>query len=273
MSRIQDILQKAERDGAVHRVRAAEWPAIAMLERPPAGPPVVDPARPILPAPPPAAAPPARAVSGTYVHPRVVTTAAVDSAATEQYRALRTRILHGETGPAVNVVMITSPGSGEGKSLTAANLGVTMAQEFQRHICIVDANLHQPGQHALFGVSVEPGLADVLAGHIPLEDALITLQDYGVTLLPAGRAPMHAAELFGTTSMRRLIDTIRARFDCTVVDAPAAAPLADVGILAPLVDSVVLVVRAGVTPKPAIHDAIASLSATRLLGIVLNDTV
>jgi Mrp family chromosome partitioning ATPase len=64
---------------------------------------------------------------------------------------------------------------------------------------------------------------------------------------------------------------MRSRFDCVLVDAPAAAPLADVGVLTPLVDRVLLVVRAGVTERPAIHDAIAAVDAERLLGIVLND--
>jgi Mrp family chromosome partitioning ATPase len=74
-------------------------------------------------------------------------------------------------------------------------------------------------------------------------------------------------------TMRRIIDTLRSRFDAVLVDAPAAAPLADVGILSPLVDSVIVVVRAGVTTKPAIHDTIAALDGGRLLGVVLNDAV
>ena len=71
--------------------------------------------------------------------------------------------------------------------------------------------------------------------------------------------------------MRRLLDTLRSQFDRIVIDAPAAAPLADVGILTPLVDSVLLVVRAGVTSKPAIQDAINSIDQAKLLGVVLNE--
>jgi receptor protein-tyrosine kinase len=71
--------------------------------------------------------------------------------------------------------------------------------------------------------------------------------------------------------MRRVLESLRTQFDRVVVDAPAAAPLADVGILVPLVDSVMLVVRAGTTTKPAIHDAIASIDGSKLLGVVLNE--
>jgi Mrp family chromosome partitioning ATPase len=71
--------------------------------------------------------------------------------------------------------------------------------------------------------------------------------------------------------MRRVVDTLRTRFERIVIDAPPALPLADVGILTPLVDSVLLIVRAGVTPKPAIHDAVAAMDELKLLGMVLND--
>jgi Mrp family chromosome partitioning ATPase len=73
--------------------------------------------------------------------------------------------------------------------------------------------------------------------------------------------------------MRRLLETLRSQFDRVVIDAPAAAPLADVGILTPLVDSVMLVVRAGITSKPAIQDALAVIDQGKLLGAVLNEAV
>jgi len=278
MSRIQHILDKAERDGAVQRMRVVvETPsALASLGTMPAVgttivPPIATPVEPPLED----AAPlsPMRVVTDTQLDPRLVAASAPASIVAEQYRAMRTRILHGDTGAAVNVVLITSPAAGDGKSLTVANLGLAMAQEFQRRVCVVDANLRQPQLHRLFGVPDTPGLSDVLAGRVPLDDAFIALAEHHLTVLPAGTAPAHPAELLGTITMRRVIDTLRARFDAVLVDAPAVAPLADVGILNPLVDSVIVVVRAGVTTKPAIHDTIAALDGGRLLGVVLNDAV
>ena len=116
-----------------------------------------------------------------------------------------------------------------------------------------------------------PGLSDVLTGRATLDDALVTLEDQQITLLPAGTRRAHPAELLGTTAMRRTLETLRSQFDRVIIDAPAATPLADVGILTPLVDSVLLVVRAGVTSKPAIHDAVAAIDASKLLGVVLNE--
>jgi capsular exopolysaccharide synthesis family protein len=268
MSRIQHILDKAERDGAVQRMRVVvETPgAMASLGTAPA-------AAPPLPADERAPESPMRVVTDARLDPRLVTAAKPTSVVAEQYRALRTRILHGDSGAQTNIILVTSPASGDGKSLTVANLGLAMAQEFQRRVCVVDANLRHPKLHRLFGVPDTPGLSDVLAGRVSLDDAFIAIEEHHLTVLPAGTAPAHPAELLGTMTMRRVLDALRSRFDAVLIDAPAAAPLADVGILNPLVDSVLVVVRAGVTTKPAIHDTIAALDGGRLLGVVLNDAV
>jgi capsular exopolysaccharide synthesis family protein len=274
MSRIQNILDKAEREGAVRRIRP-------LADRPMAGVAFVDP--PATLSPPPAVVAPeadvsvatapaqVRVLSGARLSPSLIAAMSPSGVAAEQYRALRTRIVHRETGGPVNVVLVTSPGRGDGKSLTVANLGLAMAQEYQQRICIVDADFRSPQQHRLFGLPEAPGLSDVLTGRVSLEEALVALEEHHISIMPAGTRSAHPAELFGTTTMRRTLEALRSRFDRLVIDSPAAAPLADVGILTPLVDSIVLIVRAGVTSKPAIHDAIAAVDAGKLLGIVLNE--
>jgi len=274
MSRIQNILDKAEREGAVRRIRplaGPTLPAVAVVD-----PPVTLSPPPTVVAPEPdvrvaAASAPMRVISGARLSPSLIAAVSPSGIAGEQYRALRTRIVHRETGGPVNVVLITSPGRGDGKSLTVANLGLAMAQEYQQRICVVDADFRSPQQHRLFGLPDAPGLSDVLTGRVSLEDALVALEEHHISVLPAGTRSAHPAELFGTTTMRRTLEAMRLRFDRIVIDAPAAAPLADVGILTPLVDSIVLIVRAGITSKPAIHDAIAAVDAGKLLGIVLNE--
>ena len=268
MSRIQNILEKAEREGSVRRVRTMPEVASATAlayDTESAMPPVIEP--PIaVDTPPPANA---RAVRPVFDRHLVVVHAA-GSPAAEQYRAIRTRIAHADHGSAVDVVMLTSPGRGEGKSLTAANLALTMGQDLQTRVCVVDANLRQPRLHGMFGISDGPGLADVLAGRSTLSDALVRFEDQSVVLLPAGHPPSHPAELLGSTAMRRTIETLRTQFDRVIIDAPAVGPLADVGILAPLVDGILLVVQAAVTTKPAIQEAVATLPSDKFLGVVLN---
>jgi succinoglycan biosynthesis transport protein ExoP len=264
MSRIQNILDKADREGVIRRVRT-------VADAGPVATATADAAA--LEAEPETAAPapsPARVIHGARLHSRLVTAAASSGVAAEQYRALRTRIFNADHRTS-NVVLVTSPGRGEGKSVTASNLALAMAQEYQRRACIVDADLRSPQIAKLFGIPEGPGLSDVLLGTAQLDEALVTIEEYQITVLPAGRAATHPAELLGTTAMRRTLEALRSQFDRVVIDTPAANPLADVGILTPLVDSVVLVVRAGVTETPAIHDALAAIDAGKLLGIVLNE--
>src|SRR5262249_10201429 len=167
-------------------------------------------------------------------------------------------------------LLVTSACAGDGKSLTAVNLALTMAQDEEQRIVIADANLRSPQVHRLLGIPPAPGLSDVLSGSVTLEDALVTFEEQQLTILPAGSPTGRPAELLGTLVMRRVLDTLRSKFDRVVIDAPAAVPLADVGILMPLVDSVALIVRAGVTPKPAIQSALDAVHRDKLLGVVLN---
>jgi capsular exopolysaccharide synthesis family protein len=202
---------------------------------------------------------------------RVVAGHAPQSLAAEQYRSLRTRLKSAENGRALRTIIITSPNKGDGKSLTAANLALTMAQEFQQRVLLLDADLRRPSIHRLFGIAETPGLSEVLMGGAEVEDALVTLRDHRLTILPSGIAPVHPAELLGSAAMRRLLDTLRARFDRILIDMPPVAPLADVAIASSMADAVMMIVRAGVTPKPAIERALSGLDMSKVVGLVLND--
>lgn len=269
MSRIQNILDKAERDGSVRRVRTIpEMGGASALAFDTTPAPATEPV--------PFAVPSAssiRAARGTQFDPILMALLSPGAPVAEQYRALRTRMAQSDRGSAVDVVLVTSPGRGEGKSLTAANLALTTGQDFQTRICLIDADLRTPRLHKLFGVADTPGLADVLSGGATLAEALIAFENPRIVLLPAGQPPSHPAELLGTTAMRRTVEALRTQFDRVIIDAAAVTPLADIGILAPLVDGVLLVVRAGVTTKPAIQEAVAAIPGDRFLGAVLNDSV
>jgi protein-tyrosine kinase len=205
------------------------------------------------------------------LHPALVAAIAPHSSVAEQYRAIRTRLAMHEEAAALRTIMVTSPGPRDGKSVTAANLALTMAQEVQRNVILLDADLRKPSVHALFGIEPGPGLGDVLAGDVALEDALVYLPDYRLTLLPAGTAPQFPAELLGSGVMRRVLDTLRLRFDRILLDLPAVTPLADVSTVAPLADGAVMVVRAGATQRPALEQALSVFEDDKVLGIVLNE--
>ena len=191
------------------------------------------------------------------------------SAAAEQYRSLRGRIGRAESTQPLRVIQITSPGKSDGKTVTALNLALTMAQEFQQRVLVMDTDLRRPDVHALLGLPPGPGLVDVLTGTATLEEALVEIPEYHLSVLRAGRTYDRPAELLGSAPMRRLVDSLRTQFDRIVIDS-APATVTDPIAVAALADTLVLVVRAGVTTKPAITRAIQALGAGKLLGLVFN---
>ncbi len=121
----------------------------------------------------------------------------------------------------------------------------------------------------MLGLPPGPGLVDVLTGDASLEDALIEIPDYRLTVLRAGRTYERSAEMLGSAPMRRLMDTLRSEFDRIVIDSAPTTVTDPVAVLT-LADSVILVVREGTTTKPAIAHAVSSLGTTKLLGMVFN---
>jgi capsular exopolysaccharide synthesis family protein len=296
MSRIQNILEKAERDGAALRTSRMGVPppgpaasasavtatvpvSIDIPTPPPAEPPAV-----IVPGGPashtvqvtvPVSQPSAADGVAHYaarLNPLLVAGLAPKSLAAEQYRQLRTRLTHADGAQNLRTVLVTSPQKGEGKSITAANLALTMAQELQRRVAIVEADLRKPSLRHFFGLPAGPGLSEYLTGAAELRDVMRFLPEFNLIVIDAGLAPANPAELLGSTAMRRLLDHLRARFDRVILDTPPVLPLADVAVLAPLVDGALMVVRAGVTPKPAIENALRAFDSSRLLGVVLNES-
>jgi capsular exopolysaccharide synthesis family protein len=268
MSHIQKILERAERDGSI---RPSLISAVPEPPRTGAVGPMPEAVLPVLTLDTPAAPPaPALRVVPGRLDPSLAATLQPGSASADQFRSLRTRIQQAAHGRSFNTLLITSPASGDGRTYTAANLALSMAQEPDRRVCLVDANLRGARLRGVFGLPDGPDLGDVLAERTRLEEALVHLEAYNLTVLPGDETTTHS-ELLGSPAMRRVMQALRARFDRVVIDGPAARPVADVALLTPLVDGLMLVVRAGVTTKPSIHEAIASINSDKLLGVVLND--
>ncbi|HZR22929.1 MAG TPA: CpsD/CapB family tyrosine-protein kinase [Vicinamibacterales bacterium] len=285
MSRIQNILEKAEREGTAMRTSrvgtqapiAAAVPASVVPAAMAEAPPIVPAAAPVMTAPQIVAtvSNPANEHGEQFnvrLNPLLVAGLSPKSAAAEQYRQLRTRLSLAEGASQIRSVLITSPQKGEGKSITSANLALTMAQEVQRRVILIEADLRKPSLQHLFGLPDGPGLADYLSGAADLKQVMKVLPEHHLTVIPAGVAPANPAELLGSTAMRRLLDSLRSTFDRVILDTPPVLPLADVAILAPMVDGALMVVRAGYTPKPAIENALRAFDSSRLLGVVLNES-
>jgi protein-tyrosine kinase len=187
----------------------------------------------------------------------------------EQFRVLRTRIEM--VGPAT--FMITSALDQEGKTLCAVNLAVALAMGVGSGTILVDADLRRPSAGSHFGGHGHAGLLDCLAGDARWQDCLMSTPHERLKVLPAGSRSAMAAELLASERMQAIIAEMKAEFPQhrILFDTPPILLTADPVTVAPFMDYVVLVVRAGVTPRRAVSKAIESLGADRFLGIILND--
>ena len=281
MSRIHRAVEKADREGLLTWTKGDQAGAATTLQEPPPAP--VAPPRARAPRPP--AWNPAPAVDPTsWEAPRPTTTAveirfspmfvaatAPGSVAAEHYRLLRTRLEGKENGRRTQLLLITSPRMGDGKTTTSGNLALTMAQEFHQRVVLVEADLRRPTLADLFGLPQGPGLVDVLLGGASIESALVQVPGQQLYLLPGGMAAPRSAGLLESSMMQRTLETLRSRFDRIVMDAPPIT-VADTHLLTRMADGVLFVVRAGVTPRGAVERALAETDAEKLLGVVLNDS-
>ncbi len=195
--------------------------------------------------------------------------------AAEQYRVLRSRIEHLSQEKGFRTFIITSPAVGEGKSMTAANLAISMAQSKDRRVALVDCDLRRPSLHRLFGTRMKEGLVDVLEERSPLETALVPIEHPllapgSFSFLPAGRANAASPEWLGSTKMDKLMTLLSERFDSVFFDTPPILPLADAAVLGEKVDGALLVLRAGSTSAETLTLAMQSIDLQNWIGVILN---
>jgi capsular exopolysaccharide synthesis family protein len=187
----------------------------------------------------------------------------------EQYRRLAATLHHGQAANGLKVIMVASAVAGEGKTLTAANLALTLSESYQRNVLLVDADLRKPSIHAVFKVAGDPGLAE---GLMSVEDRKLPLHVISprLTILPAGTPSSDPMAGLTSNRMRYLLDEAREAFDWVIIDTPPVGLLTDANLLAAMVDGIVLVVKAGSTPYGLVRRAVDAIGAPRVLGVVLN---
>ena len=212
-------------------------------------------------------------ISATQLRAQRVVSAFEPGAFTDAYKMLRTQVLQRLNENNWNVLAVTSPGTGEGKSLTALNLAISMAMEIGHTVLLVDANLRHPSLHEHLGLSGERGLSDYLLDDAPLNELFLRPEgiDY-LTLLPAGRALHNSAEMLNSPKMSRLVTELKSRYAGRIVvfDLPPVLNAADAMAFAPYVDATLLVVEEGKTKRKEIQHTLELLSGTNVLGTVLN---
>jgi capsular exopolysaccharide synthesis family protein len=192
------------------------------------------------------------------------------TAATEAYRMVRTNLFYALVDQPPEVVVIASPGPGEGKSVTCANLGITLAQA-GKNVLIVDCDLRDPDQHRLFGMSSSPGLVDVLAGARNLQRSWETPLD-GLHVIPGGHIPINPSEMLGSRRFVEFLAKVRQEYDYVLLDTPPVCAVSDSAIVARHGDGVLLILDFEKTNRRPMRRAMGVLEGVgaRVIGTVVN---
>ena len=209
------------------------------------------------------------ALSGSLSQEKLVTGAIVERAPVEQYRRLAARLHLAQAEQKTRVVMITSAIASEGKTLTATNLALTLSESYKRRVLLIDADLRRPWVHELFKVPNLTGLNDGIRADAERKVPVLRVSEY-LSVLTAGRPDADPMSVLSSDRMRRVLQDAAKSFDWVIVDTPPVAVLSDAHLLATLVDTVVLVVKAGSTQFAAMQQAVDAIGRDRILGVVLN---
>ncbi len=193
---------------------------------------------------------------------------------TEEYRKLKSLIikLMKKDDSNANTIMVTSSESGEGKSLTAINLALVMAQEYNHTVLLVDADLRRPVLHTYLGLKPAAGLTDCIIDGVDPGRAIIRTSMPQLSVLPAGRRTDKPAELISSNRMKALIHEVKHRYHdrFIILDTPPALLFSETHVLSSYVDGVLFIVKEGVSGS-SVRASLEVLKEAPLLGIVFND--
>jgi len=252
MSKIEEALKKASQARQIHRVDQT-FTEVDPLDLVPPSKKGLE--RPLL------------------IRNRLITLTAPQSLVAEQYKKLRTRVLQLTKARFQNTLMVTSAIAGEGKTLTALNLAITIAQGLHETVLLVDCDLRKPSVHRFLGIESKYGLSDYLSKNVDLSKLLVKTDISKLTLLLAGNLPPNPSELLASEKMQSLVKELKNRYPnrYIIFDSTPLLLTTDPNILGAQVDGVILVVQAGRTAREDVVSAMKLLEDMNVLGIVLND--
>ncbi len=212
-----------------------------------------------------------RAMTDKYI----VSVMEPQSTAAEQYRTLRARILKAikTKNDPINTIMITSSDKREGKTITAINLAVAMANVIDYPVVLVDADLRNPSVHRYLGIEPEYGLSDYLTGKASLSDILLRTGIGELIILPGGLPPENPAELLSSEKMKKLVHELKLRHreGSVIFDSSPILLTSDPLSLGSLMDGVLFIIHAALTSEKSASEAISLIKGCKILGIVFND--
>ena len=218
--------------------------------------------------------------NGTHEDPNtaLVVPASAPTFVTESFRSTLASIIRNQaSGRPQKIILVTSPGPSEGKTTVVQNLGIVLA-ESGRKVLLVDADFRRPHLHRKFGLANEWGLIDLLSEDLPLseyplERLAVPTGLPGLAILPNRVTQNNVAKALYSPRFRAVLENFSRQYDMILVDAPPILSVADARIIAPLTDSLILVLRCGVTDRESAMEAYQRIQAdgASLLGTVLTD--
>jgi exopolysaccharide/PEP-CTERM locus tyrosine autokinase len=207
---------------------------------------------------------------------------ALDPGVRNEYRRIKRPLLSNAFGKSAslvdkgNLILVTSSVPGEGKSYTAINLALSIAQEQDNTVLLIDADVSRQGASRLLGIDRRrPDFSDLLASDdISAGDALLRTDIPGLVVLPAGRYHEYITEMMASSRMENLVNELSSRYSDRIIifDAPPLLSTPETQVLAGLVGQIVMVIEAGKTPRKVVEDALEMLPKDKAIGIILNKT-
>lgn len=197
------------------------------------------------------------------------------SAVSEQYRKLKSTLVRMTSQESFrNVIMVTSSVAGEGKSMTSVNLAISLAQELDLTVLLIDADLRRPSIHRYLEFEPSVGLSDCLQDGIDPGEAIINTSIGSLSIMPAGKEVSNPLELFSSRKMQDLLADLKHHYNdrYIIIDTPPLLPFAETRLLGHLVDGIVFVIQEGLAPKDNILEALEALKGCPILGVLLNNS-
>ncbi|MGC4097206.1 MAG: AAA family ATPase [Nitrospira sp.] len=192
------------------------------------------------------------------------------SIAAEQYRMAASRLVLSTEERESTIIEITSALKGEGKTTTVVNLGYTIARDLGKRTLLIDCDFRCPALHQYVNVPARSGLIELLDGQASLKDCLSVIDEVPCSVMSVGGPGGEQNELTRIQQLKSILPTLRANFDYIIINTPPVLPSATMGILASLADVFILVIRAGITPKPVVQKAFAILGLATEKQVILN---
>jgi len=211
-------------------------------------------------------------VEAERVEPRLVAITHPHSTYCEEYRSLRTQVLHKSQRQKLQSIVVASINASEGKSVTALNLSWLLAQTDGVKALIIDSDLRMPSLTDYLGIETDKGLSDVLSGRTTLLESIIRLDPAGLHMLPGGEARSDVAELISGPKFKEILREAKEIFDFVIIDAPPLGIFTDANVLINHADGALLVIRANRTRYSTVDRILENLPRDRMLGVVLNQS-